>query len=80
MNEAKLLLWGKVDVEEWNSHKFHQRLVKSFGQRGRQEMAISQKLWHEKYFQSHVKGGDEKAQPMVVRTCHDFHYGFIWFP
>lgn len=40
MNEAKLLLWGKVGVEEWNSHKCHQRLVKSFGQFGRPEMVL----------------------------------------
>lgn len=40
MNEAKLLLWGKVDVEEWNSHKCHQRLVKLFGQLGRPEMVL----------------------------------------
>lgn len=40
MNEAKLLLWGKGDVEEWNSHKCHQRLVKSFGQISRPEMVL----------------------------------------
>lgn len=40
MNEAKLLLWGKGDVDEWNSHKCHQRLVKSFGQIGRPEMVL----------------------------------------